>query len=731
MKNRNGNLLIGVVILALLASGDVVLMLGTAKRAFKARAEEGRSLRNTALNHFDLALVADRFRLPAGNALPAWYPDPYPTPQQIAAARPVIGVIQAAPPGTLSQVPLVGKRTVAGALQDAPYLMDASGFASLTNPANIARDGAGNPTEPQAGWYATGDITKLSSDEIGAYLSAPNQPWPSTSGTLQKTATTKVSFIQYYAGNSPSQVGEVLVELEGNPDATTATGRARTLARVRVDAPADPSCRIELSPGQTLPLTVGATARFRVLADNLVASASASPGGPSYQSIPLAQQSIRNRGVQTVVSQDIPFTVPATPSPGSNGAGQVIWRVNAQVSNLAQTAYPDCTPAEVTVGAPPVPSCALSASPTQITHGGTTTLNLTCQNVSQMWIQGTPCAAGGSACVLTGPQSARMTYTKSGYQSDTVRGSGQGYGPPVNVTAIVGESACRYNDPNLIELTGYNFGRVATNAWDEREISNGPERSYLYAVDGLDVGRNHRRGNNLYKYGRTNVETIVTGYTSYGRGGLRPTYTTGQVFGYTPAYSRLCRAGYICMYGMSCPLGDCRYPTGLVYKEVGPANSNTCTLSDVWVRYPQGGCFAEGTLIALEDGSQIPVEKVRRGDRLRNPLTGKSASVHHVISGPEKPALWRVRASGRELRVTAGHAFLTQRGIVRADGLRPGDALIAQGEAQKIELAQSERKSRNELVWNIQLEGTEDSDHVLSANGIASGDLHLQNKVKR
>lgn len=146
------------------------------------------------------------------------------------------------------------------------------------------------------------------------------------------------------------------------------------------------------------------------------------------------------------------------------------------------------------------------------------------------------------------------------------------------------------------------------------------------------------------------------------------------------------------------------------------------------------GCFEENSLILMADGTERKASQIRAGDRLWNPKAGKAQEVLRVIAGPEEIPLFRVRTSLSAVDVTSEHPFLTTRGLVPANGLKAGDRIISNGAELSVEgVAEVVRGTGDEapVVWNFELVGSEHpDDHYVLANGIMTGDLYLQIKLK-
>lgn len=145
------------------------------------------------------------------------------------------------------------------------------------------------------------------------------------------------------------------------------------------------------------------------------------------------------------------------------------------------------------------------------------------------------------------------------------------------------------------------------------------------------------------------------------------------------------------------------------------------------------GCFAADTPILMADGSQRPIQDIRPGDFVWNPRTRAPQAVARVIAGPEEKPLYQVGIVGSELLVTQDHPFLTPFGLIQAKDLQIGmRLLIGEQETSVVALQEKPLTGPAPIVWNLELAGSErEDDHFVWAAGIMTGDLYLQNSLKR
>lgn len=87
----------------------------------------------------------------------------------------------------------------------------------------------------------------------------------------------------------------------------------------------------------------------------------------------------------------------------------------------------------------------------------------------------------------------------------------------------------------------------------------------------------------------------------------------------------------------------------------------------------QGNCHPRGTMIRMADGSERPIESIRKGDWIMGG-DGQPVKVFWASSRVVAEALWSITTeSGKELPVTGEHWILTRRGYVPAKWIRAGD----------------------------------------------------------
>jgi type II secretory pathway pseudopilin PulG len=144
-----------------------------------------------------------------------------------------------------------------------------------------------------------------------------------------------------------------------------------------------------------------------------------------------------------------------------------------------------------------------------------------------------------------------------------------------------------------------------------------------------------------------------------------------------------------------------------------------------------GGCFEQGTVITMADGSKAPIENIKKGDLVWNPLTKKPALVKKGVKGPEEFIMYAFMVNGEEVKVTKTHPMLTDRGTLKAEDVRADDRMLwKSGELLEIESITT-YKTEND-VYNLFLvsEDGKDIEGAVIANGVITGDLDMQQKLE-
>ena len=169
------------------------------------------------------------------------------------------------------------------------------------------------------------------------------------------------------------------------------------------------------------------------------------------------------------------------------------------------------------------------------------------------------------------------------------------------------------------------------------------------------------------------------------------------------------------------------FPKGGLLFAFDPANN--CKRSDGPVgKRGKEGCFKQGSQVAVAEGKYRPIETIRPGDKVYNPVSRKLMVVTQVVKGPEKENLLRVHTSNGSTEVTQNHPFVTTKGIKTAQNLQAGDLLIDGHDSIAPVLKIEQLPIPHQAVWNLIVspQSKDPLAHVILVDDVVSGDLWLQ-----
>ena len=180
------------------------------------------------------------------------------------------------------------------------------------------------------------------------------------------------------------------------------------------------------------------------------------------------------------------------------------------------------------------------------------------------------------------------------------------------------------------------------------------------------------------------------------------------------------------------------YPNLLICAKVGqgfdlyafdPANNCAKTFASARGAL---GCLREGSLVRVDPLRQVPIESLRAGDRVWNPLRQAYQTITEVVAGPEHKALLILELESSRLAVTDTHPMKTPQGYVQAKQLKTGDRLLWNGHWLPLTRISTETRDAGETVWNLKFEASDDPDeNAFEAEGIMVGDLGMQKAMER
>ncbi len=135
------------------------------------------------------------------------------------------------------------------------------------------------------------------------------------------------------------------------------------------------------------------------------------------------------------------------------------------------------------------------------------------------------------------------------------------------------------------------------------------------------------------------------------------------------------------------------------------------------------GCFAKDVLIRMANGQSLPIEQIKKGDKVMT-MDGGVRTVTELVTGEKEEKLVHIKtASVNRIQVSLEHPMLTVNGMVKAKDLTAGTILITEDGKESIESLYL--VNYNDTVYNLRL----DSDGILIANNFYAGDFAAQNSV--
>lgn len=142
------------------------------------------------------------------------------------------------------------------------------------------------------------------------------------------------------------------------------------------------------------------------------------------------------------------------------------------------------------------------------------------------------------------------------------------------------------------------------------------------------------------------------------------------------------------------------------------------------------GCFARDTKIKTSTRGEVAIDLLMPNEALAL-ADGRSAKIKRIVAGPEKlPLVVFETVSGQKIRVTSTHPMQTDKGIKGAEDISIGDQLKLEN-GSFVALKKVTRQAYSDQVYNVELEGSQEADHLVIANGLVSGDLYLQNNLPK
>ncbi len=151
----------------------------------------------------------------------------------------------------------------------------------------------------------------------------------------------------------------------------------------------------------------------------------------------------------------------------------------------------------------------------------------------------------------------------------------------------------------------------------------------------------------------------------------------------------------------------------------------------------RNSCMAEGTQVRMEDGTVVPVEQVKVGDKVRGGVNDSLLTVTDVARGNEiKPFVHLRDSAGHEVTLTEMHPVIKANGeVVAAEQLKLHDKVRTdKGTATLTSVSRipvnGKRVFNLKLGTSEELAGLGELGRTLYASGILVGDMSMQEKLE-
>lgn len=167
---------------------------------------------------------------------------------------------------------------------------------------------------------------------------------------------------------------------------------------------------------------------------------------------------------------------------------------------------------------------------------------------------------------------------------------------------------------------------------------------------------------------------------------------------------------------------------------VGDCHWRHCNGTGCIDRGCDAGCFDTGTKILMGDGqTEKFAGDIMAGESLWNPVEKRPMKIEKIVLGPEPIPMVEVGYDDHVMKVTHDHPMATRRGLVPAEAVKLTDRLLgSDGDYHPIRVARRLPVDPDQVVINFIFVHPRDDlrDHMVSAEGMATGDWFLQQRLK-
>lgn len=239
-NNKGSNALMICLLTAVV--GGIALSTALVLSKFYSASNAANKAKNAGLqsSQFGLLLTSMRFQI-KGNALPVWYPDTYPTQEELKTSqnKPLIQVLSPLKSTENAMTLISEKIATAGQSAIRNYDLDLTNMGAILNVADsklLIKEG-----KSQSAYISMGDMSALTTDNLNNLFLMPTASWPRSGTKLTNLENAKIYFDSYDTETLPDKslfIKGVKVTVE--------RGSTRNNAVFAIDAPPTPQCKISL-----------------------------------------------------------------------------------------------------------------------------------------------------------------------------------------------------------------------------------------------------------------------------------------------------------------------------------------------------------------------------------------------------------------------------------------------------------------------------------------------------
>lgn len=608
------------------------------------------------------------------------------------------------------------------------FLLDATKLATLEKlPSDLSSWRRDNKN--QRAFVVVPNLSNLSSELLTNYFNQNSATFP-TSGLESKM----VSFLKMVPKSPFSRVLDSLIVKVGG-----------TIAEIRMPVPPEPAIELMLAQGQSEPVRLGGSTSVDVKTNSITVSGTLSETQyRTYRTLTLPRQSAKNINsvrftTQTtervVVPRDLYTNVRAYGVPRIDPSNDRfgLFRVMARVSGLRGATQQEGS-LDIRVSPPPAPRCLLTFGPDrfrdgkELLQGEGFTIYINCKfpdsgHVDSATIGGIPVSNFKNIPGNPDYKTGSVYYTRRNtVNQETIDAEAKGPGGTWTGSESL-NAVCVMNDSSAIANFNSYFGpwpftRTAqiVSSWGWGGLYSTGESSVIHPTHLQNyyeacAGSSYCMGTYQFTYAIWDQGAWVSPQTSFG---TPLTWEQRKQYVIYDARSGRYVAGW---------LGG-----RAVFAQIGDKRDASCSIQKYHVR--DQGCFTAETLITMGDGSQKRVSQIKEKDLIFNPLYRVPTEVVKIVKGPERKPLYQVEVGKDKLRVTEDHPFLTQRGWIRADQLKIGEWLLGKEIPERVSSINKWSGRTPITVYNFELSSDVDEGHLVLANGIPTGALAIQLKLK-